>query len=547
MREYFQQRGLGPEVWAELELATAEGLTNAIEHGCAGLPATEIVCRWSWSQETIRIEIADPGHYVPPSGPVTLPEDELAERGRGRFLIAQLVDTVEHTTTSAGHTLRLSKHAGLPRRQPPQEEMEPVLDAMAEEVSRSYEVISALFKFSEALAALSSFTEFLDHSLDRLVRIVSAERAFVRFLDPAKSQLEWFAASCASKEKVITTLPAGGTSVEARVARTGKPAALESCAGLARDDPFRGSPHGIFICPVCFQSRVLGTLAVLQRQGAGYFSAGDLKLIQYVADFIGIVRMNVQLAERRESEQRAVRELEIAAAIQRSLLPEKLPPARDYRLEGISVSAQQVGGDYFDVIPLGDGNILLVIADVMGKGVAAALLATIFRTATRASLGLAHDPGWLLTAVNRQMVDDLSRVDMFITAQVAYLSTADHILRFSNAGHCPLFHFVRTRQEPAQVQGSGLPLGISDNFTYETQAVVVRPGDYLLFLTDGLYEAENSAGEMLNIEALSREAWNLWRGGTPDLCARLLDFVRDYSGGLPPSDDRTLLGVQRLA
>src|SRR5690242_13064217 len=89
---YLHERGLDPAIWAELELATAEALNNAVEHGCAGLEGAEVSCRWSWTGDAIRIEITDPGHYAPPPGEDALPEDKLAERGRGAFLMARLMD-----------------------------------------------------------------------------------------------------------------------------------------------------------------------------------------------------------------------------------------------------------------------------------------------------------------------------------------------------------------------------------------------------------------------------------------------------------------------
>jgi anti-sigma regulatory factor (Ser/Thr protein kinase) len=113
MKEYFRPRGLEPNTWFELELATAEALNNAVEHGCVDQPDTEVVCRWSWTDETIRIEITDPGHYLPPGGEARLPDDPLAQEGRGAFLIARLVDTVEHALSAEGHSIRLTKRVGL--------------------------------------------------------------------------------------------------------------------------------------------------------------------------------------------------------------------------------------------------------------------------------------------------------------------------------------------------------------------------------------------------------------------------------------------------
>jgi len=113
MQEFFQARGLRPKAWSGLELAAAEALNNAIEHGCAGHPEAEVVCRWRWTDETIRIEITDAGNYQPPRADPRLPDDPLAEEGRGAFLIARLVDTVEHAFSVEGHSIQLTKRVAL--------------------------------------------------------------------------------------------------------------------------------------------------------------------------------------------------------------------------------------------------------------------------------------------------------------------------------------------------------------------------------------------------------------------------------------------------
>jgi anti-sigma regulatory factor (Ser/Thr protein kinase) len=112
MNKFFHGRGLAPGAWSELELAAAEALNNAIEHRCSKGTKAEVVCRWNWTAETIQIEIQDTGSYLPPSGEAGLPEDPLAERGRGALLIERLVDLVEHTVSAEGHSIRLTKRVG---------------------------------------------------------------------------------------------------------------------------------------------------------------------------------------------------------------------------------------------------------------------------------------------------------------------------------------------------------------------------------------------------------------------------------------------------
>jgi serine phosphatase RsbU (regulator of sigma subunit) len=291
---------------------------------------------------------------------------------------------------------------------------------------------------------------------------------------------------------------------------------------------------------------MLGCLVVTQRPGYPYFSAGNLGLIRFLADFLGIMRATNTLQEQRQAQQRALRELEIASSIQQTLLPQSFPKNPNYRIFGLCQSAQEVGGDYFDALNVTDDGILLVIADVMGKGVPAALLATIFRTAIHARLDLAPQPDLLLTEVNHQIASDLAQIDMFITAQVAYLSLSENSLLVANAGHCPLLHCLSAEKKVVQIKGGGIPLGVIDGFEYNSQRHTVSRGDRLVFLTDGLYEVESGGNQMMGIDFLADEIARFPAESSSDFCAHLLDFVRNFSGAKPASDDRTLLTVERL-
>jgi sigma-B regulation protein RsbU (phosphoserine phosphatase) len=158
---------------------------------------------------------------------------------------------------------------------------------------------------------------------------------------------------------------------------------------------------------------------------------------------------------------------------------------------------------------------------------------------------MAHQPGRLLTEVNRQISADLEQVEMFITAQIGWLSVRDHTLVLANAGHCPVLHFQHASGEVGHYHGPGVPLGVVADFQYGEQSCDIHPGDALVLLTDGVYEVENSQKEMLGIERFTARLEELWREGRPALTAHALDFVNSFAAGRYASDDRTLLVVRR--
>ena len=173
------------------------------------------------------------------------------------------------------------------------------------------------------------------------------------------------------------------------------------------------------------------------------------------------------------------------------------------RLATVCQSALQVGGDFFDVIQTDDGTTLLVIADVMGKGVPAALFAAVLRSTIRSMPQLFSQPGALLEAVNQTLFEDLSRVDMFVTAALAYLDTKHGQLISASAGHCPLLVWQPLAGATGAVGNSGFPLGIESHTKYPQTVTPLPPGAAALLYTDGVSEARNPAGQLLGDHELA--------------------------------------------
>jgi len=272
-------------------------------------------------------------------------------------------------------------------------------------------------------------------------------------------------------------------------------------------------------------------------------------LLHIFLDFLAIQIVNARLLDERTATRVTRRELEIAADIQRSLLPEKVPACLPLELSASCQSALQVGGDFYDLIPAGDGAVLLVIADVMGKGVPAALFAAVLRSTIRSMPQLFTRPAELLEAANRTLYADLSRVDMFATAQVVYLDPRGAQMISASAGHCPLLFWQPGKAEAGAIGQSGFPLGIENAAKYFATTTVLPPGAAALLYTDGLSEMRNAAGEMLGekrlLELLARAG-----AQTADTHAArhfLLGRLADYCGNAPLTDDQTMILIRNAA
>ncbi|HEX4085834.1 MAG TPA: SpoIIE family protein phosphatase [Chthoniobacteraceae bacterium] len=548
------KQGIAPEVCSQIELATVEAVNNAIEHGCTGVGNARVRLRWSWAGEFLEVRVYDPGKFMPGTATSTeLPEDLLAEGGRGGFLMTTLMDSVEHRLADGQHCVVLRKNLGQkPAYRAKDIESAALLRDMTAELSTSYETLAALFHFSQELATAPTFDQFAGSVLTRLIDVLSANEANILV-----AQEDGRLTLCCARFREetggdgsgvtgpMTLVPPQDQTIEGKVFQSGVERTVDDCSIIPPSDPLWRAEGVAYVCPLLFQGKVLGVLSVLRLKAVPFFSAGQISLIRTMAESLGIARATMLLQHQRQAEQRAIRELEIAAEIQQSLVPKSFPTNPRARVFGVSQTAFRVGGDYFDALTIGENGMLMAIADVMGKGMPAAILATILRTSVHARLELAETPGLLLTEVSRQLFPDLARLDSFITAQIAFYSHGTGTLLYASAGHCPLLKFPGGKGGPCEeLKGGGMPLGVMQNERYETHCVTAFPGDRFVFLTDGIYEAEDTAGKALGWERAIGEIPGLWTGTPAAFCGRMLDVIRKFTGYADASDDRTLLTLE---
>lgn len=235
------------------------------------------------------------------------------------------------------------------------------------------------------------------------------------------------------------------------------------------------------------------------------------------------------------------RDLAIAADIQRSFLPEPVEAASDIMaVHAAMTPAQGVGGDFYDYFPLDGGRVGVVIGDVSGKGVPAALLMAVTRTLLRASALRGADPGACLAEVNRLLLRDTSG-ERFVTIFYAVLD-AEGELRYANAGHNPPY-LLRSAGNVEELVGAELVAGVAPGSQYQTRRVRLYPGDRLFLYTDGIPEALNKHKEQFSNRRLE-DALRGCNGAPPrEMIERVLASVRDFAAGAAQSDDLTAVAV----
>jgi sigma-B regulation protein RsbU (phosphoserine phosphatase) len=301
--------------------------------------------------------------------------------------------------------------------------------------------------------------------------------------------------------------------------------------------------------PVMLGGQLIGTLALGRKypensprmEGQLVFTAGQTNVINTLSDFLAMQIANARFQEEQVAQRLVRHELEIANRIQQSLLLTTLPQLEGFSLAAFCRNAHEVGGDFYDVLKINEHSALLVIADVMGKGIPAAMFAAMLRTLIRAAPELTQQPAALLARVNRLVFPELSGVDMFITAQVAFVDAKARKITVAGAGHCPLA--VATSSGVKTFSPEGMPLGIQPETVFEAETVELPEKCQVLLYTDGLTDAINEGQEHFGQERLMDWlAKSMAGGGTAEeVKARLAEELEKHQSNAVLSDDQTFL------
>jgi serine phosphatase RsbU (regulator of sigma subunit) len=284
-----------------------------------------------------------------------------------------------------------------------------------------------------------------------------------------------------------------------------------------------------------------GFLCLGRSQRGRIFTSPDQKLMHAIASVAGLMLDNVRLQRSELEKQRLMHELELARQIQRSLLPREFNCCSFLEASGVCLPCHEIGGDYFDLIPMTEDRCLLAIADVSGKGPAAALQAAVVQGILHSSCRHAVEFDSLMVTAN-QCIRQRSGEASFVTAFLAILDSSGRLI-YSGAGHNPPL-WIRTCGEVSELTAGGPILGILSEYPYQEAMVQMNEGDLLLLFTDGVTDLENGGGECFGTPRL-RE-WAATQAGrtASELQKELMRVAAEFSGNRHQLDDLTVLAVR---
>lgn len=318
--------------------------------------------------------------------------------------------------------------------------------------------------------------------------------------------------------------------------------------------------HAMISAPLRGRNGPLGVIQAVNPLHGGVFTDEDLGFLEALAGSVSIALENArfyrQLRAQVAALEKAVqehnellalrRELRIARDIQRSILPRAFPDSGRFELFAAMTPANEVGGDFYDFFLLDDGRLGVVIGDVSGKGVPAALFMAVTRTLLRSTVAGTSSPAACLRQVNR-LIGLENEQGMFVTLFYGVLDLDSGAFDYCNAGHNPPW-VLRASGRVEALPATGDPvLGAFDDAPYHDASRVLAPGDALFLYTDGVTEGMNAADEPFTDERLEKELRAVAQQGCEQVVGHVVARVQQHATGCDASDDITAMALRRRA
>lgn len=270
-----------------------------------------------------------------------------------------------------------------------------------------------------------------------------------------------------------------------------------------RNVTWDSSIHSLLSAPLMARSKLIGILTIYNKRtdhNTG-FTESDQRLLSIIAAQSAQVVENARLYEDEEAYRFMRRELELASTIQKKMLPATPPKLNGYSIAGKNVTAQEVGGDYFDYIQMSENRWAFCLGDISGKGLPASLLMTNLHAILRGQTFHLVNPGDILKHANSQLFQSTTS-EKFATLFLAILDTSKNTIHYSSAGH-DYPYLMRKDGSYERLKSGGLPLGMMDGMDYDEDFIELKPGDFLFVFSDGVPDVTNVHDLMFGEERLT--------------------------------------------
>jgi len=404
--------------------------------------------------------------------------------------------------------------------------------------------LRTLNEVHKALATAISLSALLDLILERCFDVLHPEEGVILLKDPTGH----FKLAATRRLPGRTGDVLVSRSIVDEVAGKGRPALV---LDAAVDDRFAGSQslmmsgvRSVVAAPLSDAEGSIGMIALLSSVSVRQFSDLDLDMLVSLASAAALRVRNVALAEEAAARKVLERELSLAHDMQMSMLPHQQLSRAEVDLAASVTPARSVGGDLYDFV-LDDDRLWFIVADVSGKGVAAALYMAVAKTLFRASVLPDIGPADVLARMNRELCRDNDQF-IFVTAIVGQLSVSSGEVALADAGHNPALVVSRGRKPFTPEIPKCMALGVVAETPYRDGRFALSPGETLVLHTDGATDARNLDGDLFGFERLTHAVEVNAGKSAPDMISSISGDVETFVAGAPPEDDLTLLALRYL-
>jgi sigma-B regulation protein RsbU (phosphoserine phosphatase) len=376
--------------------------------------------------------------------------------------------------------------------------------------------LESLYDIGLSIAATLNVDELADEVLFRMISLTNAGRAALFLRDGDQFKLY----------RAFNDFPPLDDELAARLMSS--PDAVTLDGGLVVMLPIKGN------------NATIGVLAAADREtreGVGTFEPNEMRLLSLFANQVAIALENARLHRDALEKQAMQRELDLAATIQRDILPKSIPNVEGLPIKSFSCPAKQVGGDYHAFFER-DEVVTLLVADVSGKSMPAALLVSALHAAVQLLFAEERELGDVATELNKH-IHRWSAENKFVTLAMVSIDREQETIEFVNAGHNP--QYIVCDGVIETLKSHGLPVGILPNSRYMTQRRPFPKGSFVVLYSDGITEAENVAGDEFEndrLEAVLRENID---AAPAVICDRIAAAVESFAAGAPQKDDQTIV------
>jgi sigma-B regulation protein RsbU (phosphoserine phosphatase) len=527
----------------DIELAIEEAAVNVINHAYRPDRPGDLLVRVDMVGDRLHITLADWGIPLDPNQvqPYDLdaPIEARVAGGMGLYLIENLMDQVSREAASAPgepNKLILVKQV---------ERLEPGVPWPS--TARELHAIRTVSQF---MVAGMELDELLRIIVNELVDAIGAERGTLYLLDEERDEL--VSRVLLEDTGALTEIRVKkGEGIAGHVAATGQVLNIADAYADPRflreySDRTGYRVRTIITAPIRNpQGKIIGVVQLLNKQ-SGAFSTRDESLLTAMAAQAAISIENARLYEQ-EIQQRLVnQELETARRIQESFLPQALPYHSGWDIGAFWRPMREVAGDFYDFYPLPDGRLALVIADVSGKGVPAALFMALSVTVLRFAMSLGFPPGELLDRANQAILSD-QQSSMFATVFAGYLDLATSGLQYASAGHNPPLLYRARRGACEYLEASGVAMGLFREARYAEKRVEMEEGDVLVLYTDGITEIIDVEEEEFGEAGLEKRVIRYAHLPAQALIDHVIAAANAHGMKEGVVDDETLVVVKRRA